>query len=273
LCNCPASRFTVSDIQLLTHFVTQAPVTHAPTIEDTIGATYGQDCGGFEVSLETSTLSSPILNVADFLTVEPATGALTLGTATTDFSHLGTHTIKMKITSTGYDQSGIDANGSAGNLPTLSYIFDVKVDICTATIVQTPTTDMMYFLGSGAVDTGAYTFQDSANCNYGFTTTATGQPAFASHTPTNTKSGNFRVDTMATADFGAYDVTVTATLDLTTEELAFYTNAGLATFSTFTYTLTVAMCKVTSFTADVLTNDVSVVLGDPTFTTNAFSFS
>ena len=139
MCNCPASRFTVSDIPLLTHFVDQATVTHAPTIKDTIGATYGQNCGGFTVSLETSTLSTPILNVADFLTVDPATGALTLGTATTDFSHLGTHTVKMKVTSTGYDQKGIDANdGSAGNLPTLSYTFDVKVDMppCTSTTLD-----------------------------------------------------------------------------------------------------------------------------------------
>jgi len=148
--------------------------------------------------------------------------------------------------------------------------FTLSVEPCISTIVQTPTTDMTYYLGLGAVDTGAYTFLDSANCNYGFTTTATGQPAFASHTPTNTKSGNFRVDTMATADFGAYDVTVTATLDLTTEELAFYTDAGFAASSIFTYTLTVAMCEVTSFIADVLTNNVNVVLGDPTFTTNAF---
>ena len=129
MCNCPASRFTVSDIPLLTHFVKQAAVTHTPSIEDTIGATYGQDCGGFEVSLETSTLSSPILNVADFLTVDSATGALTLGTATTDFIHLGTHTVKMKVTSTGYDQTSI-TNGSTGKLPTLSYTFDVKVDMC-----------------------------------------------------------------------------------------------------------------------------------------------
>ena len=143
---------------------------------------------------------------------------------------------------------------------------------CAATIVQTPTVDMTYILGSGTVDTGDYTFQDSANCNYGFTTTTTGQPAFASHIPTDTKSGKFTVDTVDTADVGVYVWTVTATLNLPPNELAFYNTQGLATSSTFTYTLTVAMCKVTSFTADVLTNDVSVVLGDLTFTTNAFSF-
>ena len=65
--------------------------------------------------------------MANFLTVNPATGAVSLSTA--DYSHLGTHTVKMKVTSTGYDQTSI-ANGSAGNLPTMSYTFDVKVDMC-----------------------------------------------------------------------------------------------------------------------------------------------
>ena len=65
-------------------------------------------------------------------------------------------------------------------------------------------------------------------------------------------------------------MTVTASLNLTPDELAFYTTQGLATYSTFTYTLTVGMCKVTSFQADVVTNDVSVVFGDSTTTTNAF---
>jgi len=66
--------------------------------------------------------------VAEFITVDTATGALSLSTA--DYSHLGTHQVKMKVTSTGYDQTGIHANGNAGNLPTLSYTFDVKIDMC-----------------------------------------------------------------------------------------------------------------------------------------------
>jgi len=295
--------------------VGEAAETHTPTIEDTVSTAYAQDCGGFTVSLEPQTLSSPTLNVADFLTVDPATGALSL--STTDYSHLGTHAVKMKVTSTGYDQTGIHANGNAGNLPTLSYSFDVKIDMCPldfyantiptdqtasvgqpsatgtgfydfadfpestcsafypgytyseyiechdaslapvdcallgvtvneasnsvsfavtdpsyigqytvsvikraiedlqavydayfpgrsyeadrivttqftmsveclAAIVQTPTADLTYLVGSGAVDTGVYMFQESTNCNYGFTTTATGQPAFASHTPADT---------------------------------------------------------------------------------------
>jgi len=58
-------------------------------------------------------------------------------------------------------------------------------------------------------------------------------------------------------------VTVTASLNLTPEELTFYTNAGEPTLSTFTFILTVTMCKVTNFIADVVTSDVSVVFGDP----------
>jgi len=139
LCNCPASRFTVSDIPLLTHFVGQTAVTNAPTIEDTVSAAYTQNCGSFTVSLETQTLSSPTLTVADFLTVDPTTGALSLSTS--NYSHLGTHTVKMKVTSTGYDQTSI-TNGSAGNLPTMSYTFDVKIDMCPLDItVNTSPTD------------------------------------------------------------------------------------------------------------------------------------
>jgi len=57
-------------------------------------------------------------------------------------------------------------------------------------------------------------------------------------------------------------VTVTAGLKLHPDELTFYTNAGLPTSSTFTFTLTVEMCEVTSFQADATTSDVSVVFGD-----------
>jgi len=101
-CNCPASRFTITDIPLLTHFISQASVVHVPTIADTINRAYpGQNCGGYTVSLEASTISSPTFTVADFLTFDPFTGALTLVTNNLDL--LGTHTVKMLVKSTGYD--------------------------------------------------------------------------------------------------------------------------------------------------------------------------
>jgi len=52
LCNCPASRFTITDVPLLAHFVAQAAETHSPTIQNTVSTAYAQDCGGFTVSLE-----------------------------------------------------------------------------------------------------------------------------------------------------------------------------------------------------------------------------
>jgi len=73
-----------------------------PAIADTINRAYpGQNCGSYTVSLEASTISSPIFTVADFLTFDPITGALTLVTNNLDL--LGTHTVKMLVKSTGYD--------------------------------------------------------------------------------------------------------------------------------------------------------------------------
>jgi len=58
--------------------------------------------------------------------------------STTNAAHLGTHTVKMLVESTGFDQTNVDAtNGSAGNLPTLLYSFDVEVTMCP--LDMTPT--------------------------------------------------------------------------------------------------------------------------------------
>jgi len=109
--------------------------------------------------------------------------------AVTDPAYIGQYTVSVSFRANEDLQATYDAY-----FPGRSYEedriataqFTLSVEPCAATIVQTPTPDLTYNLGLGAVDTGAYTFQDSANCNYGFTTTATGQPAFASHTPADT---------------------------------------------------------------------------------------
>jgi len=111
--------------------------------------------------------------------------------AVTDPAYIGQYTVSVSFRANEDLQAVYDAyfpgrSYEADRIITSQFTLSVEFEFCAATIVQTPTPDLTYNLGSGAVDTGAYTFQDSANCNYGFTTTATGQPAFASHTPADT---------------------------------------------------------------------------------------
>jgi len=164
MCNCPASRFMVTDIPLLSLNILDDSVEHTPTITDTISAAYpGQNCGGFTVSLEAQTLSSPTLNVADFLTVDPNTGTLTLATSSLD--HLGTHTVKMLVSSTGFDQTAVDADGSAGNLPTLHYTFDVEVTMCPLKMTATlRPLDQIAVLGQPSTTGSIFRFKPNHNC-------------------------------------------------------------------------------------------------------------
>jgi len=108
--------------------------------------------------------------VADFLTVDPATGALSLSTA--DYSLAGTHQVKMKVTSTGYDQRGIHANGNAGNLPTLSYTFNVKIDMCELDFYANifPTDQTVIVGQPSSTGNGFYDFADFPNpiCYVGY---------------------------------------------------------------------------------------------------------
>jgi len=86
------------------------------------------------------------LTVADFLKVDPSTGELTLGLATTNEDHLGTHTVRMLVESTGFDQTAVAAKGSAGKLPTLLYTFDVMVTMCAldvTSLILPPSSDLI----------------------------------------------------------------------------------------------------------------------------------
>ena len=78
----------------------------------------------------------------------------------------------MKVTSTGYDQRGIHANGNAGNLPTLSYTFNVKIDMCELDFYANifPTDQTVIVGQPSSTGNGFYDFADFPNpiCYVGY---------------------------------------------------------------------------------------------------------
>jgi len=73
---------------------------------------------------------------------------------------------------------------------------------------------MLYIIEQGPLDSATYTFTESPDCSFGFTTTFANNPTFSTPTKLGSGSGKLTLESADPNHVWDYTVTVTATLDL-----------------------------------------------------------